>query len=117
MEYIFQNVNLYSINFINNRNDIKFEFLDSYIDSGKYCGELICEHVFSLVMDIDVSEDDEDRSFPQFVCDVSIEDSPKNSKHSLVKFQGSEYEISLVCKETKIVSLFDENGDLPKNNN
>ena len=99
-KFIFQNVAINSINFVNDKNDIRFEFKDCYYDSLKYCGELVCINVLSLKMDMDL--DDGDRDFPQFICDVSIEDCPENNKHSLVKFQGGTYEISVLCKEIKI---------------
>jgi len=100
-KFVFQNVNINDINFINNKNDIKFEFIDSLANSGKYCGELLCINVLSLKMNTDLEEDE--RDFPQFICDVSIEDCPENNKHSLVKFQGGTYDISLICKDAKVV--------------
>ncbi|MCL2153628.1 MAG: hypothetical protein FWH57_11865 [Oscillospiraceae bacterium] len=95
-KYIFQNVNINSIKFVNNKNDIKFDFLDSYANSGKYCGELICTDILSLTMKTDLGDEP---YFPQFICDVSIEEFPGNSEHHLVVFEGGTYYISLICNE------------------
>lgn len=96
-KYIFQNVNINSINFVNNKNDIKFEFIDSYANSGRYCGELLCTAILSLTMNTDL---DDDPCFPQFICDVSIEKCSENNEHQRVIFEGGSYYISLICKET-----------------
>ena len=96
-KYVFQNVNINSMNFVNNKNDMKFDFLDSYANSGKYCGELLCVDILSLNMKTDL--DDEYPCFPQFICDVSIEKCPENNKHRLVVFEGGNYYISLICKD------------------
>ena len=100
-KFIFQNVNINAINFINNKNDIRFEFIDSFSNSGKYCGELFCTNVLSLKIKTDLEEDD--CHFPQFICDVSIENCPENNKYNLVKLQGGTYDISLTCKEANIL--------------
>ena len=96
-KYVFQKVNINSMNFINDKNDIKFEFIDAIHNSNKYCGELICMGIVSLKMETDL--DDDDPYFPQFICDVSIEKCPEKNEHRLVVFEGGSYCISLVCKE------------------
>jgi hypothetical protein len=101
-EFIFQNVNINSINFTNNRNDIKFEFLDSISGSGKRCGELICESVLSFNMSTDL---DDDSQFPQFICDVSNEVSPDIDSRNTIKLQGGSYDITLICKNVEILKL------------
>ena len=94
--FVFRNVNINSMNFVNNKNDMKFDFIDSYANSGKYCGELLCVGVLSLQMSTDLGDDP---FFPQFICDVSIEDRSKKNTHCIVVFEGGTYYISLKCKE------------------
>ena len=83
------------MDFVNNKNDIRFEFIDSYASSGKYCGELTCADVLTMTMKTDLGEDP---FFPQFICDVSIENCPEGSKNRLVVFEGGSYFISLTCR-------------------
>ena len=89
-EIIFRNVNIDSINFINNRNDIKIDFIDS-LSTGKFCGYLICSDIRMFTMS--VTEDD-DLEFPQFICDVCA--SEKDNKMH-VSFLGGLYGIKIVC--------------------
>ena len=98
--FAFQNVNLFSMNFANNKNDIEFQFIDSLGNSGKYCGKLLCTDFLSLKINTDF--DDDDQLLPQFVCDVSIEKSAVLKGGYLVSFLGSSYDIVIVCKGTKI---------------
>ncbi|MDR0569984.1 MAG: hypothetical protein LBG71_02000 [Clostridiales Family XIII bacterium] len=118
--YVFQNMNLNSINFVNDKNDILFEFIDSH--KGEYYGELLCEDVLSMVMTTDL---DFDPYFPQFICDVSIEEytdkssvqlpvmfpggsvkeSPEKSAPRLVMFQGGGYEIFLTCRKAHVKKI------------
>jgi hypothetical protein len=98
-KYIFQNVNIDKVNFVNNKNDIKFEFIDSYANSGKYCGELLCLDFISLYIHTDL---DDDQFFPQFVCDVFVEYCPDRNNQYSIKFHGSTYDISILCKNIEI---------------
>jgi len=100
-KFIFQNVNIDSMNFVGNKNDVKFEFIDSYYDSGKPCGKLLCVDFTSLNINTDL---DDDPFFPQFVCDISAEYNPDNSRHT-INFYGSAYDISIICKDIEIVYL------------
>ena len=97
---IFQNVSISTITFINNKNDIKFEFVDSYQRSGKYCGELICVNFSSLNMHADLNDDP---FFPQFICDISVEQihNIKNCFH--IEFLGGAYDISITCENFEIL--------------
>ena len=95
-KFVFRNVNINSMNFVNNKNDMKFDFIDSYANSGKYCGELLCVDVLSLQMSTDLGDDP---FSPQFICDVSIEDRSEENKYCIVVFEGGTYYISLECKE------------------
>jgi len=95
-KYVFQNVSINSMNFVNNKNDIKFEFIDTFGNDEKYCGELLCADILSLMMETDL---DDYPYFPQFICDVSIEKYPKNKEHFLVVFEGGSYYISLTCRK------------------
>jgi len=97
-EYLFQNVNLDSISFINNKNDIKFVFISSY--NGNYYGCLSCINLISFKMNTDM---DEDKYFPKFVLDVTCEKQIKeNFSNYYVKFEGGEYYIEIICETIKI---------------
>ena len=98
--FAFQNVNINSINFVNNKNDVKFEFFDSFVNSGKYCGELICVDVLSLNMETDL---DDDPFFPQYICDVSSELVSENENKYITKLQGGSYDITIVSRSVEIV--------------
>jgi hypothetical protein len=98
MEYAFQNVNINRISFIDDRNDIKFEFLDSFKNSGKFCGELICRNILSLKMDIDSDYE----CFPVFVCDITIDKIKKDMlEYFDIRMQGGDFDIYVVCKKIK----------------
>lgn len=93
---IFNDVNIYSINFINNKNDIKIEFIDSLLNSGKFCGSLVCLDIKMFNM---VTSEDDDLRFPQVICDVyAIE---KNGK-MYVDLMGGNYEIKIICTDIRI---------------
>ena len=99
--FIFQNVNINTISFINNKNDLRFEFLDSFVNSGKYCGELICLDFISLNIHTDLEDDS---FFPQFICDITAEHTPDKEKKYIVKFQGGSYDIKIICKNIEIIN-------------
>lgn len=93
---IFKDVNITSISFINNKNDIKIEFIDSLFDSGKFCGSLICSGIKVFNMNI---IEDEDSSFPQVICDVY---AMKKEKDTHISFVGGNYEMEIVCTDMEI---------------
>ena len=98
--YLFQNVNMDSISFINNKNDIKFTFLNSY--NGDHCGDLLCINVVSYKMDADLGED---KCFPKFVIDIISEILIRDSQRFYnVKFEGGDYYIEIVCQAIEIIS-------------
>ena len=97
-ERIFKDVNIKSINFINNKNDVKIEFIDS-LSTGGYCGHLICSDI--RVFNMTVSEDD-DLRFPQVICDVYAID--KNEKMN-IRFLGGNYEMEIICVAIDIKTL------------
>lgn len=94
---IFKDVNITSINFINNRNDIKIEFIDSLFNSGKFCGSLICSDIKMFNM---TTAEDDDLEFPQIICDVYYF---KNDKLTHVNLIGGNYEIEIVCTKIEII--------------
>lgn len=60
---------------INNKNDIKIDFIDSLFNSGKFCGSLVCLDIKMFNM---VTSEDDDLRFPQVICDVyTIEKNEK----------------------------------------
>jgi len=97
-KYIFQHVDINSIQFVNNKNDVRFEFYNCTSESGCYRGSLTCINVSSFEMRTNF-DDDEDTCFPQYVLDVYEE--PTKQGNSLIKIwlQGSPYDICIVCKE------------------
>jgi len=92
---IFKDVNINSINFINNKNDIKIDFIDS-LSTGVFCGYLIFLGIKDLKMRIN---EDDDLEFPQFICDVIAEN--RDGK-IYVSFLGGNYEIDIVCTDMEI---------------
>ena len=97
-KFVFQNVNIDSIDFVNNKNDVRFVFIDSFADGGKFCGELLCRNYLELNITTDLT-DDLDPYFPQFICDVSVEVYQNNSDYKFVALQGGSYNIFITCKE------------------
>lgn len=92
---IFKDVNIDSINFINNKNDIKIDFIDS-LSTGKFCGYLICSDIKLFTMS---TMEDEDLSFPQFICDVFALEKDKKMHVSLM---GGNYEFEIVCTNIEV---------------
>ena len=104
-KYIFQHVDINSIQFVNNKNDVKFEFHNCTLESGDYCGSLMCTNVlsFNMVTDFD---DDIDIFFPQYVIDVYIENQTKGNNSSVtIMLQGGSYDICITCKEIQVEKL------------
>lgn len=123
----FSNVNIASINFINGKNDVKFDFLSSIGNLGE-CGHFICKGILSLKLDTNLDEDDS--FFPQFICDISIENlneialkekmlklkygyssfdgkliTPNGKEYYFVKMEGGEYDISVICGSIEISKM------------
>ena len=101
-EYIFQWVDIQSIQFVNNKNDVRFEFRNCTLESGDYCGALTCINILSFKMVTDF-DDDANTFFPQYVIDVYVE-TPANSCNSpmTIMLQGGSYDICISCKEIKV---------------
>ncbi|MCL2080006.1 MAG: hypothetical protein FWH17_09260 [Oscillospiraceae bacterium] len=92
---IFKDVNISSMNFINNRNDFEIKFIDS-LSTGEFCGSLACFDIKTFTMS---TMEDDDLSFPQFICDVYSFEEDNLMKVSLM---GGNYEIEIVCIKAKI---------------
>jgi hypothetical protein len=124
----FSNVNIESINFINWKNDVKFDFLSSIGNLGESCGHLICKGILSLKLDTNLDENDS--FFPQFICDISIEKlneitlkekmvklkygyssfdgkliTPNGKEYYFVRMEGGEYDISVICESIEISKI------------
>jgi len=119
MNSTFSNINLASINFINNKNDMQFDF---YTSTSEYrsIGFLVCENIISLKMDSGF-ELFENREFPHFICDITLTKLESLSDVSkelellsfsfsgvaeyedfyLVKFEGGSFDIKLLCKKVE----------------
>ena len=93
---LFKDVNIYSINFINNKNDIKIDFIDSLFNSGKFCGSLVCLDIKMFNM---VTNEDDDLRFPQVICDVY---TVKKNEKIYVNLMGGNYEIEIICADIRI---------------
>lgn len=124
MSIVFSNVSIDNMNFINGKHDIKFEFIDSYKDSNKFCGDIICKNIFTFKMD--TAFEDDEFCFPCFICDVTytkIEKSdvesklkelkygykysdglaiPKSEEYHLIRMEGGEVDISILCGKVEI---------------
>ena len=101
-KYVFQWVDIHSIQFVNNKNDVRFDFHNCTVESGDYCGALTCINVLSFKM-VTGFDDDVDIFFPQYVIDVYIE-TPTDGSDSptTVMLQGGSYDICITCKEIKV---------------
>ena len=93
---LFKDVNIYSINFINNKNDIKIDFIDSLFNSGKFCGSLVCLDIKMFNM---VTSEDDDLRFPQVICDVY---TIKKNEKIYVNLMGGNYEIKIICTDIRL---------------
>ena len=93
---LFKDVNIYSINFINNKNDIKIDFIDSLFNSGKFCGSLVCLDIKMFNM---VTNEDDDLRFPQVICDVY---TIKKNEKMYVNLMGGNYEIRIICNDIRL---------------
>ena len=101
-KYIFQWVDIDSIQFVNNRNDIMFEFSNCSPESVEYCGSLTCINILSLNI-VTGFDDDADVLFPQYVIDVYIENQTEGNGFPIkVMLQGGPYDITVICKEIQI---------------
>ena len=101
--FLFRGVTINSIQFVNNRNDVRFIFHNCTFESGDYCGTLTCIHVLSLNMTTYFG-DDEDTHFPQFIEDVFVESQTEGDNVTVtVMLAMGRYEIRIVCKKIEVV--------------
>ena len=118
---IFSNVNIDSINFINGKNDIKFDFHESTI-SYNFLGALSCKDVFSFKLDSNFDHDEESL-LPYFICDVSVlkletaeemeskfkqlsynySEIPECEECYFISFDGGDINIKIICKSIDIL--------------
>lgn len=127
MSIVFSNVSIEKMNFINEKNDIKFEFIDSYKDSNNYCGEMTCKNIYTFKMD--TAFEDDEFCFPCFICDITsvkLDKSqidlnfkkleyeykysdgtiiPKSEEYHLVRMEGGEVNISIICGKVELNKL------------
>jgi len=102
--YIFQNVSINAVEFINNKNDIKFSFNNTTTSNWEHCGDLTCIDILSLKMQTYL-QDDPDPYFPQFICDVSVDACPNNNNYKSVALQGGSYEFFITCKQAVVLKV------------
>lgn len=124
MGNVFSNVSIDNMNFISKRQDMKFEFIDSFKNSNQSCGHIICKNIFIFKMD--TAFEDNEFDFPCFICDVNsikIEKSdieltlkelkyaykdsnglaiPNREEYYLVKMEGGELAISILCAKVEV---------------
>ncbi|BFT72357.1 hypothetical protein [Paenibacillus sp. P36] len=118
MEQIFSNVMLEKIKFIDNRQDIQFEFYDS--ENGNDLGKVICKNIF--LFNCHTAFEPNEDSFPCFVLDVNIHELenddivlkfkkyiyeygesdkpiiPKSEVYHLLKIEGGPIDITVICE-------------------
>lgn len=70
MGVVFSNIDVDSMNFINNKHDLKFDFYTT-TGNGSYCGSITCKGILSLELGTNF-DPDEESPFRCFVCDVSV---------------------------------------------
>lgn len=100
MSIIFSNVSVDEIVYIKNRFNIQIKFIDTIFGSLKSVGDIKCIDIFSLKM-----EADEAVEFPCFVCDVDVTKFEDEQTPYLLKFLGSELEVSITCKDIEISKI------------
>lgn len=124
MSIVFSNVSIDRMDFVNGKHDIKFEFIDTYKDSNKLCGVIVCKSIYSFKMD--TAFEDSESCFPCFICDVTavrlekndIESKfnylkygykysdelaiPKSKEYHFIRMEGGEVNISIICGEIEI---------------
>ncbi|BFT72379.1 hypothetical protein [Paenibacillus sp. P36] len=122
MENIFSDVMLDKIKFIDNRQDIQFEFYDS--ENGNDLGKVICEKIF--LFNCHTAFEPNEESFPCFVLDVNIHELenddivlkfkkynygysggdkpiiPKSAAYHLLKIEGGPIDITVICERIEI---------------
>jgi len=104
-KYIFQHVDLNSIQFVNNKNDVEFVFHNNSEESDEYCGSLTCINILSLHMETYFS-DGEDRNFPQYVLDVYPESQAgQDSASKKIWLVGNGYSTCVICKEIEVCKV------------
>ncbi|MFD0590122.1 hypothetical protein ACFQZE_19245 [Paenibacillus sp. GCM10027627] len=121
MSSVFSNVNIDVIDFVKNRNDLKFDFYTSTIEN-EFLGSLICRSVLSLKIDTQF-ESDEESPFQCFICDVSViklknpdevsvcfkklnyaySSAPKYNEYYYVRFEGGDIDVKMICGHVEIV--------------
>ena len=92
---------LESIQFVNNKNDVKFGFVrhvGNFDDITELRGHLVCCSVKSLEIFTNM---DDYPYFPQTVCDLVTESLDWNKKR--IKFHGCDYDITVVCESIEVV--------------
>ncbi|MCG8540344.1 MAG: hypothetical protein MJA82_10440 [Clostridia bacterium] len=99
MDTVFSNVNVEGLEFIEDRFSIQIKFTNSIKGCNKFIGNITCYDIATLKM-----EALEKIDFPCFVCDVNITKVEDKETLYLLEFQGSELEVSIMCKDIKIIN-------------
>jgi len=70
MSIVFSDIEIDSMNFVNDKHDLKFEFYDT-VGANRLIGTLTCTNIFSLKLDTNFDRDEES-PFRCFMCDVRV---------------------------------------------
>ena len=102
-EYIFQYVDIDSMQFINNEKDIRFEFCNRSSDGEEYCGTLTCTSVLSF--NISSCDEDTNISFPKLVIEAYVKERIGGDNPSVtIMFEFGTHEICVICEEIQVVN-------------
>ena len=100
--YIFHHVDLHSIQFVNNKNDVEFVFHNCTEHNSDYCGSLTCVNVLSFNMKT-YFDDDSDTHFPRYVLDVFFENHVEPGKLSqTIGIEGEAHSMSIICEKFEV---------------
>lgn len=120
MSYLYQDIDLESVQFVNNKNDIAFTFQKSLNGKTVFNKKLILENIHHFEMDFHV--DKEYSVFPYYLIALSIDEIIKSDKHSKSMNERiskahidadkcfylhtvGELEINLICESYNEISL------------
>lgn len=125
MGVIFTEVMLNRVNFVEMKNDVKFEFYDA--TSGYDLGEVICKNIFAfnfhttfepteeclpcLVLDVSSSKlegDAIESSFRKLNYGYTYSDGlaiPKSIEYYLFKIEGGPIVVSIICTNIEVIKM------------
>ena len=97
MKSILSSVSIEPISFIEDKNSLKIIFNDTFKNSGKQAGIIICEQILSLKYDVDFADSDDENFFPRFVGDIYLDEVSQNDFAALLNSQSYKGYIDTSC--------------------